>query len=802
MADTPTITAHSVREIMGRERLEDYAIDAVVETAGGLRLQVAMVCDGAGGEAGETAARSAARTIIDYLQVSPATQIPKLLVRAVERANSTVFSELRGRGTTTVALACIDLNDNALNGRMFIASVGNSHLYFIRDGRLVRLNIDHTLANEYIYAGQMSPEEAGKLQNATYMTRALGVGAEVQVDIGFYAERGKTFVSGKRATGIGQKGMLLKPGDTIVAMTDGLRENAEDGLPFLRDDELLRHALDDDAERAATTLVRYAAARQPADNLGLSLVFVASPQRRAVRVSTLTRGQRAGIGVGLIGMLLLIGFVITQLFAARSRDAIIGATQTAIVETAIVLAYTATPSPTPTPTVTPTLAPTRSAPNQAGFQFFPDPNIVNAVFTNRVIFSPDINRVELDGPQRADGLAPDAPANLFLQSQQTLIELSVVDNTPGQEFIISQLFPEGDVFYNMGTFQNRGAFISFQQNASIRYTAQTACLSTKQIPSDPTDPEDTDKVALTCYTGSDGDCYLDAPGREQELFNVGERVVVDLVSGEVVSRGAPIFEELQTYYDTAVSLNSEPLVQCLSEGLDTDGDGVPYPVDLCPDEPGSLAADGCPDRDGDGVVDSLDLCPDAGGFVDADGCPLATFTPDLTNSATPTPSLTPSATVRATRTPTETATVSPTPSATRTLLVATRTPLTPQPSPDTPTNTPVTPTATFTSTNTSLAPTFTLTATLTASATDVIITVTPSPTSSFTPTRTLTATPVTPTVTPSSTFTPTFTLTPTFTFTPTPTFTFTPTPTPTFTITPTFTPEFILTLVETSTPEP
>ncbi|MCU0466644.1 MAG: hypothetical protein MUF38_19010, partial [Anaerolineae bacterium] len=440
--------------------------------------------------------------------------------------------------------------------------------------------------------------------------------------------------------------------------------------------------------------------------------------------------------------------------------------------------------------------------NQAGFQFFTDPNIINAVFLNRVVFSPDINRVELDGPQRADGLAPDAPANLFLQSQQTLIELAVVDNTPGQEFIISQLFPEGDVFYNMGSFQNRGAFISFQQNANIRYTAQTACLSTKQIPSDPTDPEDTDKVALTCYTGSDGDCYLDAPGQEQQLFNVGERVVVDLVSGEVVSRGAPIFEELQTYYDTAVALNSETLVQCLSEGLDTDGDGVPYPIDLCPDEPGSLAAEGCPDRDSDGVVDSLDLCPDAGGFVDADGCPLETPTPDLTNSATPTPSLTPSATVRATRTPTETATVSPSPSATRTPLVATRTPLTPQASPVTPSNTPITPTATFTSTNTSIAPTFTLTATLTASATDVIITVTPSPTSSFTPTRTPTSTPITPTFTPSNTLTFTPTFTPSITPTPTPTFTFTPTPTSTFTITPTFTPEFILTLIETSTPEP
>jgi serine/threonine protein phosphatase PrpC len=841
MAATAPITAHSSREIMGRERLEDYAVDAVIETAGGLKLQIALVCDGAGGESGEVAARSAARTILDYLQISTSTNIAKILAKTVEKANSVVYSELRGRGTTTIALICVDLNDNQPNGRLFIASVGNSPIYLIRDGRLVRLNIDHTLANEYVYAGQMSPEEAANLQNATYITRSVGVGAEVQVDVGFYAERGKTFVTTKRATAIGQKGMLLKPGDTIFAMSDGLREAASDGLPFLRDDDMLRHALDDNVERANQALMRYAIARAPQDNLSLSVVFVDSPQRRAVRASALTRGQRTGLGVGILGILLLIGFLLFQFLSAQSRDMNIRATQTEIVKIALILSYTpthtSTPSATftPTATPTPTIPPTRAAPNQAGVQFQLDKSS-NPVFTNRVIFSPELNFLVLEGPISDEAQRPAVPANLFLQNQQTLLELYDVNNTPGQERIILELFPGGDVFYNMGAFETDGALVSFQQNINLLYNADTSCLSTKQIPSDPTDPNDRDKVALTCYTGQEGDCTLELINQEPISLGINQRVLVNLADGTIISRDAPIFEEVKQYHDNAVLLTGDAtLTQCLNVALDTDGDTVPYPLDQCPDEIGTPPT-GCPDGDLDGVPDTADLCPEEGGFVDANGCPLPTLTPlpdvdvdglegekdkcpfdpgppendgcpILTDTPSPTPdgsptvtlTLSPTRTPSPTRTerPTRTATLSPTPSASPTITL-----------------TPVPFTPTFTVTNLVPSATFTLTPSLTHTNTLVPIpptkTFTPVPPSDTPTDRPPTRTPTpTPTRTPSltNTFTPTVpsatpTNTPTSTNTPlppsdTPTNTpVTPSNTPTNTAvdTATFTPEFILTL--------
>ncbi|HEY5676104.1 MAG TPA: OmpA family protein [Myxococcales bacterium] len=55
---------------------------------------------------------------------------------------------------------------------------------------------------------------------------------------------------------------------------------------------------------------------------------------------------------------------------------------------------------------------------------------------------------------------------------------------------------------------------------------------------------------------------------------------------------------------------------------DRDGDGVPDDQDLCPDEPGPAALDGCPDDDGDGIPNREDKCPKEPGPPENDGCPL------------------------------------------------------------------------------------------------------------------------------------------------------------------------------------
>jgi OmpA-OmpF porin, OOP family len=66
---------------------------------------------------------------------------------------------------------------------------------------------------------------------------------------------------------------------------------------------------------------------------------------------------------------------------------------------------------------------------------------------------------------------------------------------------------------------------------------------------------------------------------------------------------------------------------------DRDGDGVPDIDDLCPDEPGDPALDGCPDDDGDGIPNREDKCPNQPGPPENDGCPFSPTEPLVTYGA-------------------------------------------------------------------------------------------------------------------------------------------------------------------------
>jgi OmpA-OmpF porin, OOP family len=55
---------------------------------------------------------------------------------------------------------------------------------------------------------------------------------------------------------------------------------------------------------------------------------------------------------------------------------------------------------------------------------------------------------------------------------------------------------------------------------------------------------------------------------------------------------------------------------------DKDKDGIEDAKDVCPDEPGTAATNGCPDKDADGIADKTDKCPDVAGLIKYNGCPV------------------------------------------------------------------------------------------------------------------------------------------------------------------------------------
>lgn len=632
------ITSFAERNVGQRDKLEDFVLHGEIETGGGLNLHIILVADGAGGgEAGELAARLTGRTIQDYLEVSDETIIPKLLIEAVEEANRAVYNELQGEGTSTVALAAVNLDDESEFGRLYIAHVGDCHIGLMRDREFMRLNISHTIANEYFYAGQITADEAERLDNGSYPTRVIGVNPEIVVDIGFYLESGTPVVNAERAFNIGRFGMKLQEGDSIFVATDSMFEiSEEDNLPYVREEDFIRHALDNSVENAVRSIIRYAANRKPADNISLAMLFVPSRMRRAVVTSRLTRNQRLILG-GVLGILFLaILFLGGQFFVSQQQREIAEQTQQYLAEVIIRLSATPTFTPSPTPPFTPTPRPAYVNPDQVGWQFFginsslpPTPVVpLESVSSSEKSFV----IVEGENPEQLSRSFHGASIFLIPDSE---LEITTVDNTFLQEHYEQVLYPpKGEFFANNHTFERSSSMVlRVPQRDDMFFHTESFCVAAKHIPpsENPQTPEEEkERIAFTCF---DGVCNAQlpetAPDPELELI-IGQRYLFNITDGELITSGSTIYEEIREYYDLVVELTgTDEEIECLTPYLDDDGDGFSYPDDLC--ESVSGPAEGCPDSDLDGVADIKDACPEEFGVANLDGCPplLGNETPDI-----------------------------------------------------------------------------------------------------------------------------------------------------------------------------
>ncbi len=174
-----------------------------------VRSPLFVVADGMGGaQAGEVASSVAVDTFRDGLHDGADPE--RSLVAQVEQANtrinelSRVNVEHAGMGTTITA---VYVGEQEVS----IAHVGDSRAYCLRDGELLRLTDDHSLVDELIRQGKLTPEEAEEHPQRSVITRALGPEATVEVDIRSFRGR---------------------PGDVYLLCSDGL-------TTMLGEDELL-----------------------------------------------------------------------------------------------------------------------------------------------------------------------------------------------------------------------------------------------------------------------------------------------------------------------------------------------------------------------------------------------------------------------------------------------------------------------------------------------------------------------------------------------------------------------------------
>ncbi len=173
------------RSDIGRVRMvnEDRA---VVQT--GLNgFTLAIVADGMGGhKAGDVASQLAAQKIQEELQSIHAdmtvAECEEVIRQAIVKANAQVFElaskqeKYRGMGTTVVVAVVSET-------MIMIGHIGDSRAYKINGRTIVQLTEDHSLVNELLKTGQITPEEANHHPLRNVMTRALGTDQQVEVDL-------------------------------------------------------------------------------------------------------------------------------------------------------------------------------------------------------------------------------------------------------------------------------------------------------------------------------------------------------------------------------------------------------------------------------------------------------------------------------------------------------------------------------------------------------------------------------------------------------------------------------------------
>jgi len=231
--------------------------DAVAVNPG---LGLAILADGMGGyNAGEVASGMATALLASELAnaftaTDPHERLPEGRLRAhaaleaeIARANGAIYQaaqsqpQYAGMGTTLVMALFYD-------DTMTVAHIGDSRLYRWRDGELQQITRDHSLLQEQIDSGMISPEQARYAANRNLVTRALGVDPVVEAEIRDYA---------------------VAEGDVYLLCSDGLNDMVDD-----EEIAMALAALAANLELCAGQLVEMANDNGGRDNVSVILVRV------------------------------------------------------------------------------------------------------------------------------------------------------------------------------------------------------------------------------------------------------------------------------------------------------------------------------------------------------------------------------------------------------------------------------------------------------------------------------------------------------------------------------------------------
>ena len=227
--------------------------------ASDVSIGMAVLADGMGGyNAGDVASQMAVLTITADLKTkfkNASTEkiymdvnlVKSLLIDATKAANQAIYQvsneqpQCAGMGTTLVLSVFI-------NNKVVIGHIGDSRAYLLRDNNFIQLTSDHSVLQEQLDSGLLTPEQAKFATYKNYVTRALGVEPEVDLELNTFD---------------------VSVGDIYLLCSDGLSEMLEDDeikAIIIEENETLAHR--------ASELVKKANLHGGKDNISVILIEV------------------------------------------------------------------------------------------------------------------------------------------------------------------------------------------------------------------------------------------------------------------------------------------------------------------------------------------------------------------------------------------------------------------------------------------------------------------------------------------------------------------------------------------------
>ncbi len=225
----------------------DHNEDAIaIQEDDGRGYHMAIVCDGMGGHsAGEVASALAVGVLGEFIAAEFGRLEPPELLRAAFTRASARIDDQAAHNPTAHGMGCTCVAVLGVRDRFWVAHAGDSRVYRVRDQKAEQLTVDHTMVQELVEQGLLTPEQAAVHPYRGRISRCLGHGQhKSDADVTEH---------------------VLEKGDNLLLCSDGL----SDVVP---DEELVALVCQRDVRDAARRLIEAANKAGGPDNISAIVI--------------------------------------------------------------------------------------------------------------------------------------------------------------------------------------------------------------------------------------------------------------------------------------------------------------------------------------------------------------------------------------------------------------------------------------------------------------------------------------------------------------------------------------------------